>query len=175
MVEQEFIRLLKEYPDSLETRKRFIGLVNDFLYMQPLQANLVLTLYKMGIHKEIEKTSRLDNTFAYRFVKRLTDEHGISRENAARSVFIWCLCYGEKILEKLCEMDTEHDAFHYEDALIFLEKLRDDKIFDSECLDRVFSTIPQSSYNDFLNSVYTENKLVYYGIIAAKMNSKFKE
>jgi hypothetical protein len=174
MVEQEFIRLLREYPDSLEQRKRFIGLVNDFLYMQPLQANLILTLYKMDIHKEIEKVAQIDNVFAFRFIKRLTGEHGISKENAVQSVFMWCLCYGEKILDKPCEIDNSNNIFEVEDVLTFLEQLRNDNHYDSERLERIFSTLPNNKLDDFLVSVSKVNSVVYYGILAAELNPKFR-
>ncbi|MCL1904306.1 MAG: hypothetical protein FWF94_07805 [Oscillospiraceae bacterium] len=181
MVEQEFMRLLREYPDSLDARKRFIGLVNDFLYMQPLQANLVLTLYKMDIHKDIEKAVRLDNTFAYRFIKRLTDEHGVSRENAVKSVFIWCLCYGEKILGRPCEMDNTYEAFEMQndEVLSFTDKLRNENYFDTKMFNEILSAIPKNGYNTFLSAVsksgYEKSDTIYYGLIAAQMNNKFNK
>jgi hypothetical protein len=172
MVEQEFIRLLKEYPDSLQMRKRFIGLVNDFLYMQPLQANLILTLFKMDIHTAIKDSDRIDNVFAYRFIRRLTNEHGISKENAVRSVFIWCLCYGEKILGKPCETDGNCEDFELEEIFVFLEQLRDNE-YDSQRLERILSILPNNRVYGFLDEVAKVNSVVYYGILAAELNPKF--
>ena len=122
----------------------------------------------MDIHKEIENAVEINNAFAFRFVKRLTDEHGISRENAVRSVFVWCLCYGEKILGKACNTDSSHDIFKFEDSfgtgsvldssthlevLTFLEKLRVEGHFDEESLGRILLTIPKNSFGEFLSSV----------------------
>ena len=71
---------------------------------QPLQANLLLALYDVGIHTEIAGTPNITNAFAFRFVKQLVDERGVSRMNADWAVSVWCVCYGKNILHKRCEV-----------------------------------------------------------------------
>ena len=104
MVEQDFTNLLRDYPDLISEKKKFTGLVKDMLPGQPLKANLLLTLYEIGIHSEIAGISSLTNAFAFRFVKQLVDEHGVSRINADWAVSVWCVCYGKNILCKPCEV-----------------------------------------------------------------------
>ena len=104
MVEQDFTNLLRDYPDLLAEKKKFMGLVKDLLPGQPLQANLLLALYELGIHSEIALVSSITNAFAFRFVKQLVDEHGVSRINADWAVSLWCVCYGKDILQKPCEV-----------------------------------------------------------------------
>ena len=104
MVEQDFTNLLRDYPDLISEKKKFTGLVKDMLPGQPLQVNLLLTLFELGIHDEIAGVSSITNAFAFRFVKQLTDERGVSRINAEWAVSVWCVCYGKNILRKSCEV-----------------------------------------------------------------------
>lgn len=104
MVEQDFMSLLRDYPNITNSKKKFAGLVKDMLPGQPLQANLLLTLHDIGIHAEIAAAASVTNAFAFRFVKRLVDEHGVSRVNADWAVSVWCVCYGNNILGKPCEI-----------------------------------------------------------------------
>ena len=104
MVEQDFTGLLRDYPDLLTDKKKFTGLVKDMLPGQPLQVNLLLSLYDIGIHDDIANVSSITNAFAFRFVKQLVDEHGVSRINADWAVSVWCVCYGKNILRKPCEI-----------------------------------------------------------------------
>jgi len=103
MVDQTtvFTKLLAEYINALSDRKRFAGLVRDFMPGQFLQTNLLIMLYDINFHEEIEKTAQITKNFAYRFVKRLCDEYGVSESNANWAVELWCVCYGENILNKV--------------------------------------------------------------------------
>lgn len=104
MVEQDFTNLLRDYPDLITDKMKFTGLVKDMLPGQPLQVNLLLALYEIGIHNEIAGVSTITNAFAFRFVKQLVDERGVSRMNADWAVSVWCVCYGKNILRKPCEV-----------------------------------------------------------------------
>ena len=63
--------------------------------------------YYMGIAQELESTARINNTFAYRYVKQLIDDFGMSRVNADWIVSIWCVCYGANVLGKTCEISLQ--------------------------------------------------------------------
>ena len=104
MAENCLTRLLWDFKDELYNKKRFAGLVKDLMPGKPLQVNLLLALYDMGIHAEIEKVSQINNAFAFRFVKRLCDENGVSRMHSDWSVSTWCVGYGKNILGKHCEI-----------------------------------------------------------------------
>lgn len=104
MFEQEFERLLSQHADAIGERSRFFGLVKDFFPGQQMQINLILSAYDLGISKEIEKAGQINNAFAFRFVKRLLDEYGTSRVNADWAVSVWCVCYGQHILRKPCDI-----------------------------------------------------------------------
>jgi len=104
MTELEFTELLKEYENILSDRKRFVGLLKDFIPAQPLQTNLLMMLYDINFHEEIENVPEITINFAFRFIKRLCDEYGVSKKNALWAVSIWCVCYGENILKKPCEI-----------------------------------------------------------------------
>ncbi|MCR1841657.1 hypothetical protein [Murimonas intestini] len=56
--------------------------------------------YNMGIAQDIQSASHINNTFAFRYVKQLMDDFGMSRVNADWIVSVWCSCYGGKVLGK---------------------------------------------------------------------------
>ena len=117
MTQENFTKLLKEYGDRLDNKKAFNGLVKDFFMDEPLQANLIMALYDMNIQGEILTAASISNTFAFRFVKRLMDEHGTSRKNADWAVSTWCVCYGQEILHKLCEVKLFDASSSYRPAI----------------------------------------------------------
>ena len=104
MVQDEFTRLLNSHGDSIDNRKAFCGLVKDFFPASALQSNLIIALYDMRIHEDLRTVPSIGNTFAFRFVKKLMDELGVSRKNADWAVALWCVCYGKNTLNKPCEI-----------------------------------------------------------------------
>lgn len=107
MFELQFQQLLAEYKDALDNRARFTGLVKDYFPGQQMQINLLISAYDTGIAKEIENATGINNAFAFRFVKRLMDEYGISRVNADWAVSVWCVCYGRHVLHKACDIKIQ--------------------------------------------------------------------
>lgn len=104
MFESEFQQLLKLYQSSIGIRSRFLGLIKDFFPGQQMQVNLMISAYDLGIVKELDQAVEITNSFAFRFVKRLMDEYGISRKNADWAIAVWCVCYGRGLLCKPCEV-----------------------------------------------------------------------
>lgn len=104
MFEDAFIEMLLQYPDAVRDKKVFIGLLKDFFPEQQMQINLISNLFAMGIAEDIQNTSIINNVFAYRYVKALVDNYGVSRLNADWAVSVWCVCYGRNVLNKVCEI-----------------------------------------------------------------------
>lgn len=102
--EDSFSGLLWQYPDAVEDKKKFTGLVKDMFPENRMQVNLLKTVYDMGIAEEMKKAVEISNPFAFRFVKRLMNEYGVSRANADWAVSVWCVCYGKQMLGKTCEI-----------------------------------------------------------------------
>ena len=67
----------------------------------------------MGIAQDIQKEELLNNTFAFRYVKQLMDDYGISRVNADWIVSVWCSCYGHKV----CDISAGYWRTGYESHL----------------------------------------------------------
>jgi len=97
-------QFFSSYHDKIYNKKVFYGLVKDSFPNEPMQANLLLILYDMKIHEELQNTVRISNAFAFRFVKRLMNEYGINRKNADWAVATWCIDYGKNVLGKNCEI-----------------------------------------------------------------------
>ena len=104
VVAQDFTNLLRDYQDLIHDKKRFTGLIKDMMPNYPLQMNLLLLLYEIGIHHEILATPIITDAFAFRFVKQLVDTQGVSRLNADWAVSTWCVCFGKNTLGKPCEI-----------------------------------------------------------------------
>ncbi len=98
--EIDFIKMLTDYPDSLQAPKKFEALLRDLFPEKPLQIYLLLTLYKMDIASAIQNASELDDVFTLRFIKRMKTDFGVKEEFAKWAASVWCVCYGEKILQK---------------------------------------------------------------------------
>lgn len=104
MFEDAFTEMLLQYPDAVRDKKVFIGLLKDFFPEQQMQVNLVSNLFVMGIAEDIQRAAIINNVFAYRYVKALADNYGVSRLNADWAVSVWCVCYGRNALHKECEI-----------------------------------------------------------------------
>lgn len=105
MFEDSFADILRQYPNAVADKKRFFGLMKDCFPGQQMQINLINTTFDLGIADELAKTSQITNAFAFRFVKRLVDEYGVSRINADWAVSVWCVCYGKQLLHKPCDIE----------------------------------------------------------------------
>lgn len=104
MFEDNFIEMLQKYPDAVKDKKVFVGLLKDYFPEQQMQVNLINNLFAMGIAEDIQNAAFINNAFAFRFVKALMDNHGVSRINADWAASVWCVCYGQKILHKQCDI-----------------------------------------------------------------------
>ena len=101
MFEDSFLDMLRQYPNAVAEKKKFCGLMKDFFPGQQMQVHLINTTYELGIVEELTKAPQITNAFAFRFVKRLVDEYGVSRINADWAVSVWCVCYGKQLLHKI--------------------------------------------------------------------------
>jgi hypothetical protein len=102
--EDSFSQMLKDYTDAVHDKKKFVGLMRDLFPGQQMQVNLINTAFELGIAGEIANAVHINNAFAFRFVKRLVDEYGVSRLKADWAVSVWCVCYGAAVLRKPCDI-----------------------------------------------------------------------
>lgn len=102
--ELTFRDLLLQNPDAVTEKKRFTGLMRDLFPGQQMQINLICMAWDLGIVSDIQATQHINNSFAFRYVKRLVDEYGVSRLNADWAISIWCVCYGQYVLQKRCDI-----------------------------------------------------------------------
>ena len=98
--ESDFLQMLTDYPDSLTTPNKFETLMKDLFPEKRLQAYLIITLYKMDIVSAIRDAAELDDVFTTRFIKRLQNDFEVKEDFAKWAASVWCVCYGEKILNK---------------------------------------------------------------------------
>ena len=105
--EQDFEAMLRQYENSIDDKKQFTALVKDFFPQEAKKVNLILIAYNLGIAQDIQKVGLLNNTFAFRYVKQLMDDYGISRVNADWIVSVWCTCYGNGVLGKACDISIQ--------------------------------------------------------------------
>lgn len=92
MFEQDLVFMLRKYEDVIDDKKKFTGLVKEFFPEQAKNIYLLLVAYTLGIAQDIKTISRIGNAFAFRFVKQLMEDYGISRANADWAVSVWCIC-----------------------------------------------------------------------------------
>lgn len=107
MFEKDFETMLGKYGDAIGDRKRFTGLIKDFFPDQTRTVNLMMMAYDTGIAAQIQSAPRINSAFAFRFVKQLTEDYGLSRVNADWVVSTWCVCYGQGVLGKECDIQLQ--------------------------------------------------------------------
>ena len=107
MFEQEFESMLRKYGSVIDNKKRFTGLVKDYFPSQAKNINLLLMAYNLGVAQDLQAIGRINNTFAFRYVKQLMEDFGLSRVNADWIVSVWCVCYGQNVLGKECEIKLQ--------------------------------------------------------------------
>jgi len=108
MNEQRFLQMLQRHRNALSSKLFFSGLLRDYFPQERLLVNLMVHLFEMGIRAEIDSAPEATKAFGYRFVKRLMDEYGVSRENADNVVGLFCKCYGKGVKKKPCDWDSEN-------------------------------------------------------------------
>ncbi len=87
-------RIIKDYPDALSDRRKLQALFLDFFPEDRLKRNLLMMVYDDGIVEEMAGMERLDSIAMHRFVKSVSQDYGISRENAADAVLSWAKALG---------------------------------------------------------------------------------
>lgn len=59
LFEDNFIDMLQKYPDAVNDKKKFIGLLKDYFPEHQMQVNLISNLFAMGIAEDIQNTAFL--------------------------------------------------------------------------------------------------------------------
>ena len=84
--------MLRQYENSIDDKRQFTALVKDIFPEEAKNINLILMAYNIGIAQDIQRANLLNNTFAFRYVKQLMDDYGISRVFVVWFVFVWFFC-----------------------------------------------------------------------------------
>ena len=121
----EFLKLLKHYPDCISDERRFTAYMRDLFPESPKECNLLINLYHLGIVKGLEAASQIDQSFCNRYKKNLMDSYGVVEILAEEAVRVWCVCYGQDILRKTCDAsgfpstlaEKTNDNVHYGEKL----------------------------------------------------------
>lgn len=98
--ENDFQKMLDDYPDAVKDIKVLTGLMKDLFPQKQLQVHLLLNVYKMDFLRAIGEAKELNDLFTMRYVRRLVQDYGVKEDFAKWAVSVWCVCYGEQILHK---------------------------------------------------------------------------
>lgn len=105
MFRDDFTRMLKTYPKCVEDKKVFTSYMKDLFPSEKLLTNVLSSLLELGIIEDIQNSSELNAPFSYKYTKNLMDNYGYSEEHAGNAVFLWCVCYGEGVIGKKCDLE----------------------------------------------------------------------
>ena len=83
----------------MNNRRRFVGLMRDYLKEHPKEMNLLVALYQSGLYKDLASESSGNESAV---VDRLANQIGISQEDAEWAIQTWKKTL-EKVLLKLGE------------------------------------------------------------------------
>ena len=98
--DDRFTELLTQYQDQIDNAAVFNALMNDYFPMNKLQSYLLVALYRMDIVRAIRDADELTDLLMARFEKRLVKDLGVKEAFAKWAAAEWCLCYGERVLNK---------------------------------------------------------------------------
>ena len=135
--EQDFEAMLRQYENSIDDKRQFAALIKDIFPGDTKNINLILMAYNLGIAQDIRKAKMLDNTFAFRYMKRLMEDFGISREYANEVVLLWCSAYG-KVLGIKIDVNFQPVIYSFDKPK---EKFRIEQ-------EKVYSKVTQNSEED---------------------------
>lgn len=100
MTHGEFVELLKSYTKCLENEKKFKAILGDLFPTETAQNNLLFWLFQMGLPKDIESSSEINNLIYHKYVKSLEQSYAVKKELAESAVEFWIVCYGRDVLGK---------------------------------------------------------------------------
>ena len=92
-------RIIKDYPDALEDRKKLQALFSDFFPEDRRKRNTLLLVYDDGIVDELRAVSRFDHVLCNRLVKTVSQDYGIQAEHAREAVLAWAQALGLAVAE----------------------------------------------------------------------------
>lgn len=126
MFADEFLNMLMKYPDCVTDERRFIAYMRDFFPKNQKECNILISLYRLGIVKELKNTDKIDQNFCYRYQKNLVDHYGVIEILAEEAVKLWCVCYGKNVLKKNCDAIGVGEDSHADNAapIHYGEKIR---------------------------------------------------
>ncbi|MCD8020645.1 MAG: hypothetical protein LUF92_14025 [Clostridiales bacterium] len=90
--------------DVLTDTIKFTEEIRKHFPQNRMQAYMMEILYKMDIVRAIQDAKEIDDPFTRRFTNRLVRDFGAKEEYAKWAVSVWCVSYGERILQKPCSV-----------------------------------------------------------------------
>lgn len=91
------INIFLQVPDCISSRLKLKGVLSDFYPLEKRKINLILNAYDEGIATFIIHAEQLDAIAFNRWTKVLTDNYGLSNENAEWVVDYWFSEYGVSV------------------------------------------------------------------------------
>ena len=92
--------IFEEYPFCRNDRAKLKAVLMDVIPTERAKIHLLLHAYDEGIKQAIDEALSLDSLFSYRWIKRMVESCGSSRENAEWAVHYWVENYGIQCLKK---------------------------------------------------------------------------
>lgn len=101
---------MKKYPHAPGYKSRFPGLFREHVHGETRDLGLLLLAWKQGISEEVAAATNLNASFVHRFSRKMSSGTGTSREWCDWAVTMWCVCYGERVLHKNCDLEILRDT-----------------------------------------------------------------
>lgn len=114
----EFLAYARPYIDN---KRRFVGLMRDYLSDYPKEMNLMIAVYQAGLHTDLVGRDNADDTTLQRSAERLIKEIGISRDQALWALKIWRDAYVGVYSRSINIEYKESDAWEEVLGLLFDE------------------------------------------------------
>lgn len=105
-MDEELKKLLSEYPEALQDKKRFKALLYDFFPMKRKEANALYMAHELGIPDNMLEQIKVTETDIIRYERQLRTNYGLDDK---------LIFYVLKIWTKALEVQTDNECFQIEE------------------------------------------------------------
>lgn len=98
-------------------REWFQEKLDDSGYLPTLQFNLFVIAYDAEVFEDVSDADEIDQLFYVEHIKTLTDDYGLTIENAEWVVATICYVFGEEVLGLECDFIREIDDYIPDESL----------------------------------------------------------
>ncbi len=106
MKEQDFINLLRGYPECLFDERKFRAKLSNLFPRDVQMNNILVDLFHLGLPREIEELEIISDSLYYKYKKKVVKIYGTDQKLADDAILFWFVCYGKSVLNRTLKISA---------------------------------------------------------------------